>query len=106
MSFTHCLQKCISEGEEYVDLTVIVKCEASEEMLTCEADDLIYTSNEPCIPGRVNASLKRFLSQVLGIDTKSIEIVYGVRGSVKRVRIKGVTKDTLIDRLSKVLQVG
>jgi uncharacterized protein YggU (UPF0235/DUF167 family) len=98
------LRRHISEGKDYVDLQVYVKPESNFTGFRLELGELTFYTDEPPVQGRANASLIRYLSRLLRIPTSRIEIVYGVRDRVKRVRIYGVTADQLVEKLVEALR--
>ncbi len=97
------LIKYITEGENYVDITVYVKPESSETRLTVEGGELVFYTREPAEKGRANASLIHFLSRVLGLPISRIDIVHGVRDRVKRVRIYDVRLDQVLSKIAKAI---
>jgi uncharacterized protein YggU (UPF0235/DUF167 family) len=98
------LRKHISEGKDYVDLQVYVKPEANFTGFKMELGELTFYTEEPPLHGRANASLIRYLSRLLKIPSSRIEIVYGVRDRIKRIRIYGVTADQLVEKLISALR--
>jgi len=99
------LEKLVEEGDGFVDLTVYVKPEQRETKLVVEYGELVFYTQEPPLEGRANADLIRFLANALRIPTSRIDIVYGWRDRTKRVRIREVSKEDVVEALSKVVEV-
>lgn len=97
------LYKYITEGENYVDITIYVKPESNETRLVIESGELVFYTREPAEKGRANASLVHFLSKVLGLPISKIDIVHGVRSRVKRVRIYDVKLDQVLPKIAKAI---
>ena len=98
------LQKLVTEGNGYVDVTVYVKPEARFTGLRMETGELVFYTEEPPLEGRANASLVRFFARLLGVPTSRVEIVYGARSRTKRVRIYEVDRDTVIEKIIEALR--
>ena len=86
--------------------TVVVKIEedVSENYFTIEGGDLVFKTTSASDAGKSNAALIGFLSRALKIPPSKIDIVYGVRGSVKRVLIRDVTCEDLAQKLQRVIR--
>jgi len=100
------VRKHVREGEGFVDIEVYVKFESSETKLVVEGDDLVFYTDEPPLQGRANASLIQYLSKVLRLPPSKIDIVYGVREKLKRVRIYDVDFEQVVEKLVAVLKGG
>ncbi len=100
------VKKHVVEGRDFVDITVFVRPNSRFTGLRLEAGELVFYTEEPPIEGRANASLLRYLSRVLGVQTRSIEIVYGVRSRSKRVRVKGLDAETVVYKLIEALKAS
>ncbi len=100
------VKKHVLEGRDFVDIIVFVKPDSRFTGLRLEAGELVFYTEEPPIEGRANASLVRYLSRVLGVQTRSIEIVYGVRSRSKRVRVKGLDAETAVYKLIEALKAS
>jgi len=97
------LSKIIQETKEGVVFTVYVKPESMRERLRLEYGELVFYTNEPAEKGRANASLVRFISRILNVPSSHVDIVLGVRSKVKRVLVKGLSKDNVIDILCNIV---
>ncbi|NJD61814.1 MAG: YggU family protein [Deltaproteobacteria bacterium] len=53
----------------------------------------------PAVENRANDALVRFLSRVLDVPRRQVEVVAGMRGRRKIVRIHGATKQDVFRRL-------
>jgi uncharacterized protein (TIGR00251 family) len=60
----------------------------------------------PPVDGKANLALVDFLSDVLNIRTSRIELISGMKGRDKRVRIDGSDRQTLYRRIKQHLQQG
>ena len=98
------LMKNLYETSKGIIINIYVKPGSAVEQLALENDDLIYYTKEPPIKGRANAALIRFLSKVLGLSVSGINIVYGSRKRSKRVLIRDIDLDKLIDLLIEYLK--
>jgi len=58
----------------------------------------------PPLDNRANEALVLFLSRTLGIPRRQVELVTGLRGRRKIVRIQGFTQEELFRRLARVSQ--
>lgn len=98
------LMKNLYETSKGIIINIYVKPNSAIEQLALENDDLIYYTKEPPIKGRANAALIRFLSKVLGLSVSRIDIIYGTRKRSKRVLIRDIDLDKLIDLLIEYLK--
>ncbi|HIC98682.1 MAG TPA: DUF167 domain-containing protein [Pyrodictiaceae archaeon] len=96
----------VHAGEGFVDIEIYVKPESSETKLVVEGGDLIFYTDEPLLQGRANASLIRYLSRVLRLSPSKIDIVYGVRERLKRVRVYDVDYEQIVEKLVAVIKGG
>ena len=64
---------------------------------------LLVRVNAAPVDGAANAELIELLADLLGIPKRSLTIVAGDRGRLKRVRIDGVTKDVVDARIASRL---
>ncbi len=55
----------------------------------------------PPVNGKANKSLRIFLSSILDVPQSNIEIVSGLRGRDKVVRVKGLDQDSINARIKK-----
>ena len=99
------LEKLVEEVEGGIKLRIYVKTESSKEELRLEYGEIVFYTPEPPIAGRANASLKRFLSKIFNVPSGKVEITYGLRGKVKTVIIRDVSKEHAIESLKKVIKV-
>lgn len=94
------------ESSEGVILTLKVENDPSENYLTIEGGDLVFKTPQAADHGKANAALVSWLSRTLKIPSSRIEVVYGVRGTVKRVLIMDVTLDTIEQKLLKAIKLA
>jgi len=89
------LIKLIEETKQGVRFKVIVKSDEKEEKLVLEDRDLILTTTEVDVAGRLNAALKRFLVKI-GFPQNRIEIIYGSKKKTKVVEVKDISKEDAV----------
>ena len=106
MDIEKVVRKHVCAGKGFVDIEVYVKLESGEAKLVVEGDDLVFYTDEPPLQGRANASLIRYLSRVLHLSPSKIDVVYGVRERLKRVRIYDVDFEQVVEKLVAVLKGG
>ncbi|RLG83480.1 MAG: DUF167 domain-containing protein [Thermoprotei archaeon] len=94
----------ITETKDGVILSIHVKPDSDKEELRIEGGDLVFHTREPPIHGRANASLIRFLARTLGVPISKIDIIYGLRGRFKRIKITDTTVDTIVKVLLKYFE--
>jgi hypothetical protein len=56
---------------------------------------LLVRLNAPPVDGAANAELIEVLSDAFGVPKRAVSIVSGERSRQKRVRVEGVTRETL-----------
>ncbi len=98
------LMRNLYKTNKGIIINIYVKPGSAIEELALENDDLIYYTKEPPIKGRANAALIRFLSKALGLSVSRINIIYGTRKRLKRVLVKDIDLDKLIDLLIEYLK--
>jgi len=106
MDIEKVVRKHVCAGKGFVDIEVYVKLESGETKLVVEGDDLVFYTDEPPLQGRANASLIRYLSRVLHLSPSKIDVVYGVRERLKRVRIYDVDFEQVVEKLVAILKGG
>ena len=93
----------IPEGSAGEALTIRVRVKpraGRSRVLSAESGTVEVAVAAPPVDGAANEELVRLLAIVLGIGRRSIEIVGGARGRNKLLRIRGLTGDELMSRLS------
>ena len=101
-NFERRILKNIDIVKEGVIINIIVYTESDEDKLVLEDNEIIFYTREPSIQGRDNAALKRFLSTI-GFPITKINIVYGIRSKRKKVLIKDLTYEEVVNKLIKYL---
>jgi len=92
------LIKLIEETKQGLRFKVIVKSEEKEEKLLLEGRDLVFTTPEVDVAGRLNAALKRFLVKI-GFPQNRIEITYGCKKKTKIIEVKDMSKEDALKLL-------
>ena len=90
--------------EKAVRVKVCVKPQSGENRFSLEGDELVYYTVEPPVKGRANASLVKALIKTLKVPREHVNIVYGVRDSIKVVEVRGVTVEEVKRRLLEALK--
>lgn len=86
----------ITETADGVILKLHIQPKASKsEVVGLHGDRLKVRLKAPPVDGKANEELVRFLSELLGVPKSNIEILSGLTGRQKTVKIIGVTKDKL-----------
>jgi uncharacterized protein (TIGR00251 family) len=58
----------------------------------------------PPVDDRANTAAVELLADVLGVAKGDVELVTGARSRLKRFRVRGVERDTVIERLERALE--
>ncbi len=83
------MSRLLAEEGDRVAFTVYVKPEARFTGFRVEAGDIVFYTTEPAVAGREEASLVGHLSRLLRVPPSMIEVSRGLRGSARRVRVRG-----------------
>jgi uncharacterized protein (TIGR00251 family) len=87
-------------GDE-LRIRVRVKPRAARSRVLSAAGDVVEVAvAAPPVDGEANEELVRLLASVLGIARRNVEIVSGVHGRTKLLRVRGLTGVELTSRLS------
>lgn len=85
---------------ETATVTVHVLPRASREGVAGLAGDAVRIRlTAPPLENRANEALVRFLAGALGVPRYRVEIVSGLRGRRKVVRVSGISREDLFHRL-------
>jgi uncharacterized protein (TIGR00251 family) len=57
----------------------------------------------PPVDDRANIAAAELLADVLGVAKGDVELVTGARSRLKRFRVRGVERDTVVERLERAL---
>lgn len=98
--------KHVESSEKGLILSLRVRGGERENYLTIEGDELVFCTNEDEARGRTNAALLKFISRELNIPISRLDIIYGQRGSLKRVLIKDYQAEALVDKLSRLIKLA
>ena len=79
-------------GAKYVRITVRVIPRSSKNSLAWEQDTLKVRLTAPPVDGAANEALIAFLAQCLNVPKRHIQIVSGLSGRQKIVKIAGITE--------------
>jgi uncharacterized protein (TIGR00251 family) len=88
------------EKDALLDITVIPKSSRSDIIID-EHDIIKIYLNSPPSEGKANRELIDKLSKKIKIPKSGISIIKGEKGRKKRVLIRGLTKEEILDILEK-----
>ena len=92
----------ITEREGVLTLTVRVQPRASRDEVAGEMDGALKVRLQaPAIEGRANEALIEYLAALLKRPKAAVSILSGERGRLKRVAIRGVSKDDILRLLTQ-----
>ncbi|WP_413289930.1 DUF167 domain-containing protein [Bdellovibrio sp. HCB337] len=99
--FPHCLQaKVITKTERGCRLSLFVQPKSSKnEIIGPHNGALKIKITAPPVDGKANAELVDFLSEILGIPKRQIEILKGETGRNKSVEIFGLSPEEIRGKL-------
>jgi len=86
------------ETKQGIIVDIYVKPLSREFKLEIEEDNLIMSSREPPVKGRVNKELVKELSRLFGAN---VQIISGQTSKQKRILISGVSAAKVNDILSR-----
>ncbi|WFO75380.1 DUF167 domain-containing protein [Desulfurococcaceae archaeon MEX13E-LK6-19] len=93
----------VQETSKGIVIQVFVKPESSKEELRVEGGELVYYTTEPPLQGRANAALIKFFAKTLGLPITKIDIVYGVRDRLKKILVKDIKLDEVVEKISEAV---
>ncbi|MDX2013470.1 MAG: DUF167 domain-containing protein [Myxococcaceae bacterium] len=83
-----------------VELLVLVQPRASRRKVVGEHDGRLKIAlAAPPVDGEANAALVEFLAEALGVKRSAVELVDGLTGRRKRVRVSGLARIAASPRL-------
>ena len=88
-----------AEGGIFVDVRVIPRAARSAVAGTRDGALLVRLAAPP-VDGAANTALIELLAGALGVPRRSVTIVRGERGRLKRVRVDGVSEALAVGRLT------
>lgn len=93
----------LEEKDGAVVLKVLVQPRASRnELVGIHSDCLKIRVTSPPVEGQANKKLCEFLTKLIGIGKRQIEIIGGQKTRVKEVRISGSTLDEVREKLNVI----
>lgn len=91
----------INERPDSVDLLVkAVPRAAKNEILGLHDNALKVRLTTPPIEGKANVALIKFLSKALRVSKSQIKLLRGETDRLKTLRITGITKASLLERIN------
>lgn len=95
---------CLEEKDGTVMLKVLLLPRASKnELVGIHGDCLKIKVTSPPVEGQANKKLCEFLSKLMGIGKRQVEIIGGQRSRVKKVRISDKSIDEVRKRLNQLI---
>lgn len=95
---------CLEEKDGTVMLKVLLLPRASKnELVGIHGDCLKIKVTSPPVEGQANKKLCEFLSKLMGIGKRQVEIIEGQRSRVKKVRISDKSIDEVRKRLNQLI---
>ena len=92
----------IFERDGVVTFAVRVQPRASRDEVVGEMDGALKVRLQaPAIEGRANEALVEYLAALLKRPKAAVSILSGERGRLKRVAIRGVSKDDILRLLTR-----
>ena len=86
-------------------IAVHVHPKASKDCFAGIENDVIHVKLRALpLEGKANDALVDFLSQKLAVRKSSISIERGVKSRDKRIAVKGLTKDELMEKILSIIQ--
>ena len=94
---------CLKEKDGAVTFKVLVQPRASKnELMGIHGDCLKIRVTSPPVEDQANRKLCEFLSKLIGIGKRQIEIIGGKRARVKEVRVSGSTLEEVKKKLNVI----
>jgi len=90
----------LSEKDGALRFEVVAKPRARKSAVAGHRGDAVEIAiGAPPIDGAANEELVRFLSKLLGVPRRNVEIVRGETAHTKLVAVRGLDRETLLARL-------
>lgn len=94
---------CLEEKDGAVVLKVLVQPRASRnELVGIQGDCLKIKVTSPPVEDQANRKLCEYLSKLIGIGKRQVEVVGGHRSRVKKVRISDSTLEEVRKKLNLI----
>ncbi len=91
---------CLEEKDGAVIFKVLVQPRASRnELVGIHGDCLKIRVTSPPVENQANKKVCEFLSKLMGVGKRQVEIVEGQKSKVKKVRITGSTLEEVRSKL-------
>lgn len=91
---------CLEEKDGAVIFKVLVQPRASRnELVGIHGDCLKIRVTSPPVENQANKKVCEFLSKLMGVGKRQVEIVEGQKSKVKKVRISGSTLEEVRSKL-------
>jgi uncharacterized protein len=76
-------------------LTIYVKANSKNEMISIREEGLDVSIKEPPIKGKANLRIQQIIAEFLEIAPTEIQIISGNKSSIKRIQISNVSNKLL-----------
>ncbi len=95
---------CLKEKDGTVIFKVLVQPRASRNELVGIHDDCLKIRiTSPPVENQANKKVCEFLSKLMGVGKRQVEIVEGQKSKVKKVRITGSTLEKVQSKLNQLI---
>ena len=95
---------CLEEKDGGVIFKVLVQPRASRnELVGIHGDCLKIRVTSPPVENQANKKVCEFLSKLMGVGKRQVEIVEGQKSKVKKVRITGSTLEKVQSKLNQLI---
>jgi len=95
---------CFKEQDGAVIFKVLVQPRASRnELVGIHGDCLKIRITSPPVENQANKKVCEFLSKLMGVGKRQVEIVEGRKSKVKKVRITGSTSEEIKNKLEQLI---
>ncbi|MGQ9494039.1 MAG: DUF167 domain-containing protein [Anaerolineae bacterium] len=99
------MEQTIRESRQGIILAVhVVPRSSKNEIAGTYGDALHIRLKAPPVEGAANAALLTFIAQVLEVPLRQLDILSGQTSRHKLLLISGLTKDQVLQKLTKSLQ--
>jgi len=97
---------CLKEEDGAVIMNVLVQPRASKnELVGIHGDCLKIKVTAPPVENQANKKICEYLSRLIGISKRKIEVIKGQKMRVKKVRISDSTLDEVRKKLNVITRV-
>ncbi len=97
---------CLKEEDGAVIINVLVQPRASKnELVGIHGDCLKIKVTSPPVENQANKKICEYLSRLIGVSKRKIEVIKGQKMRVKKVRISDSTLDEVRKKLNVITRI-